>query len=287
MQTVTLTRDMQLLAQGWQQRAKKIALVPTMGNLHAGHLSLIKYAQEHADKIVVSIFVNPTQFNETNDYTQYPRTLAADIEKLSALNVDTVFTPDSSQIYPQGLENINYVELTGKGNELAQILEGEQRPGHFRGVATVVKNLFDIVQPQLSVFGEKDFQQLLVIKAMTEQFKLPVKVIGRETVRERDGLAMSSRNQHLSSGQRKQAASIYSVLSRTRDALREQGEITAGMVSDLENAATNTLRENGFEPEYFTIRDVQTLASPVSGSKCLILTAAQLDSTRLIDNIRV
>jgi len=288
MQTVTLSHDMQLLSHDWQQQGSTIALVPTMGNLHAGHLSLIEYARNHSDHVVVSIFVNPTQFNEATDFSNYPRTLTADLEKLAALNIDAVFTPDSSEVYPAGIENINYVDLSDWGQVLTSILEGEHRPGHFAGMATIVKILFEIIQPTISVFGEKDFQQLLVIKAMVKAMKMTVDVVGRRTVREVNGLAMSSRNQHLSTAQFSQAALLYATLQTARDTVRRTTNITPEMISDLENSAQKTLRQNGFEPEYFTLRDANTLAQPAETTlEYVILTAARLGSTRLIDNIRV
>ena len=280
MNIIDTVAAMQRYASAWHQQGLRIGFVPTMGNLHAGHLSLVKKAQQVSDRVVVSIFVNPLQFDEMDDFAKYPRTLEADLDKLNILGVDAVFTPDEQALYPQGRETITHVEVPG----LSTILEGEARPGHFVGVATVVCKLFNCVQPHVAVFGEKDFQQLLLIKRMIADLDMPVEIIGMPTEREADGLALSSRNGLLSAEQRQLAPALYQVLQQIREA------ILAGSsdYSRLEAEAEDRLRAGGFEPDYVAIRLVDNLA-PASGSAGdkVILAAARVGETRLIDNLRI
>lgn len=266
--------------QNWRDQGESIAFVPTMGCLHQGHLSLVEKAQNLADHVVVSIFVNPLQFNDADDLTAYPRTLDEDITGLSTMNVDLVFTPASNAFYPEGESKVEKIDL----GELASILEGEHRPGHFAGVATVVKRLFDQVQPDVAVFGEKDFQQLMLINRLVEQFSMGIEIIGMPTFRETDGLAMSSRNTRLNSQQRKQAVEIYRQLSWIKSS------VTGGRVDypRLEQQASQALSEAGFRPEYVAIRDATTLLQPDKQTRELVaLVAAKLGDIRLIDNIRL
>ena len=264
----------------WRRSGQRLALVPTMGNLHEGHLTLVRQARELADRVAVSIFVNPLQFGPAEDFDAYPRTEAEDRRKLEAEGVDVLFMPTERQMYPRGREGVTYVEVPG----ISDVFCGAGRPGHFRGVATVVTKLFNIVQPDVAVFGRKDYQQLLVIRRLVEDLCFPVEVVGGQTVREASGLAMSSRNAYLDAEQRRQAAGLY----RT---LREIGRrIEAGErdYPGLERFGTASLVEYGFEPEYLNIRRAGDLGPPASGAGALVvLAAARLGSTRLIDNLLI
>lgn len=257
---------------------KKIALVPTMGNLHKGHLSLVKQAQSLADYVVVSIFVNPTQFVAGEDFDNYPRTLDADLEYLKHLNVDLVFIPDMAEVYPDGVTITTEVIVP----ELDSIYCGEYRPGHFKGVATVVCKLFNIVQPDIAVFGEKDYQQLLVIRSLVKNLNLPIDIYGSATVRETDGLAMSSRNKYLTDAERQQAPLLFKALMEVAESIKE-GDIN---YENLEKNAISSLKEAGFKPEYFSICDSKTLKRPMNQG-LVILAAAWLGKARLIDNVAV
>jgi len=263
----------------WQQAGMKIALVPTMGNLHAGHLSLVEKAVELADRVVVSIFVNPLQFNEDSDFEAYPRTLDDDMQKLGGYKVDAVFAPSEKELYPQGREQITWVEVP----ELSTILEGVSRPGHFRGVATVVAKLFNCVQPQVAIFGEKDFQQLLVIQRMVTDLNFPIEIIGMPTRREEDGLAMSSRNSRLSVEERKHAPVLYRAMQNLRDKILV-GECD---FAQLESQAREQIAAEGMTPEYISVRSAKDLGVPQTDADLVIVTAASLGQTRLIDNIQV
>ena len=272
--------DVHALVQSWRRDGERIGFVPTMGNLHEGHLRLVDVAKKHADKVVVSIYVNPLQFGASEDLSTYPRTLDADVEKLQQHGVDLLFTPDDKCMYPEGTTLCVYVEVT----KLAEQLEGSHRPGHFRGVATVVAKLFNIVQPDLAVFGEKDYQQLLVIRQLVRDLSMPIQIIGEPTVREPDGLAMSSRNSYLSSADRKRAPGLYETL----EDIRERILMDNVEYSDLEQAAIMYLEQRGFFPDYVAIRNRETLAEPESSTEPLvILAAARLGKTRLIDNLIV
>ncbi len=266
--------------QQWRDTGLNIAFVPTMGCLHQGHLSLVEKAADIADKVVVSIFVNPLQFNNADDLANYPHTLETDLQQLKVLKVDMVFTPEVADLYPEGEAAVVPLEP----GPLADILEGEHRPGHFAGVVTVVKRLFDIVMPHSAIFGEKDLQQLLVIEAMVARFDLPIAIIGMPTCRESDGLAMSSRNGRLSTAQRRQAVHIYRQMQQSRDALLA-GETD---IARLEQRMQQQLQQLGFEPEYCVIRRRQDL-QPVKDhdEKMVILVAARLGTVRLIDNLSV
>ena len=281
MQVLTSNWDVTTVVRDWQRNAERIGFVPTMGNLHEGHLRLVRVAQQHTDHVVVSIYVNPMQFNEKDDFTNYPRTLERDVQKLEQLGVDLVFTPDDKSMYPQGFEKSTFVEVP---SWLASQLEGAHRAGHFRGVATIVTKLFNIVQPDVAVFGEKDFQQLLVIKQLVCDLNLPIEIMGEPTVREGDGLALSSRNQHLTNKERQSASGLYEVLSDVRERILLQNMT----LSDLEQAAIMQLEKLGFEPDYVAIRHSETLQEPENPTVPLvILAAARLGKTRLIDNLRV
>jgi len=267
---------------GWRRSGETIAFVPTMGNLHQGHLSLVEIAQEKASRVVVSIYVNPLQFSPDEDFDSYPRTLEADLDKLRAMDVDLVFTPDDSMIYPSGESRSTFVEVPG----LSHIIEGEFRPGFFRGVATVVLKLFNMVQPDLAVFGEKDFQQLLVIRQMVADLDLPIEIIGAEIKREADGLAMSSRNSYLGPAERQNSR----VLSESLKQLCQ--DIEQGIsIEQAEKNCSETLKSNGFVVDYVTLRETEGLKKVseeqlISGRKLIVLAAAKLGSTRLIDNLK-
>ena len=263
----------------WRTAGESVAFVPTMGNLHAGHLALVKQAQQFAQRVVVSIFVNPLQFGQAEDLDNYPRTLQADMEQLEAHGVDLLFTPTEEEVYPHGRDDISVIDVPG----LTSMLEGAKRPGHFRGVATVVAKLFNIVQPDVAVFGEKDFQQLAVIRRMVRDLDMPVEIYGAPTEREEDGLAMSSRNGYLSPEERALAPTLYQVLQSVSEGLR-QGKGCA----ELESAATDKLKQTGFKPDYVSIRRAMDLAEPQAGDCGLIvLAAAHLGTTRLIDNLLI
>lgn len=255
-----------------------VAFVPTMGNLHEGHLDLVRIAHQHAQCVVVSIFVNPLQFCANEDFGKYPRTLQTDCDKLEACGVSVVFAPTEAELYPQ------LQQVTVEPPPIAQVLCGAFRPGHFRGVATVVLKLFNIVQPQVAVFGKKDYQQLSVVRQMVEQLNLPVKIIGAETMRAADGLALSSRNQYLSAAERTEAVFLYLTLTNMRLELQNGAKNYA----ELEKSAAETLSGRGWQVDYVAIRAQSTLAEPVSGEReLLILAAARLGTTRLIDNLEV
>ncbi len=262
----------------WRRTGERIALVPTMGNLHSGHLALVRRAGEIADRVVVSIFVNPTQFGVGEDYSTYPRTLDEDIRLLLGENTDLLFTPDVGLLYPDGTDQGTWVEVPG----LSGILCGRSRPSHFRGVTTVVAKLFNCIQPDVALFGEKDYQQLQIIRKMTRDLCIPVEIVGVPTVRESDGLALSSRNSYLTLAQRRIAPQLYRILQRCRE------QITTGEY-DFEAVASEARRELqavGFRPDYVEIRCANSLAPPTPDEEQLVvLAAAYLGRTRLIDNI--
>ncbi len=261
----------------FKRDGRKVAFVPTMGNLHEGHLTLVRKARENADVVVVSIFVNPMQFDRADDLNNYPRTLEDDLSKLSAENVEIVFTPTPEIIYPNGVENQSSVEVPG----LSNILEGASRPGHFRGVATVVTKLFNIVQPDVACFGEKDFQQLAVIRKMTEDLALDIEIVGVPTVREMDGLAMSSRNGLLTIDERQRAPVLARTMRWISSAIRGGRDDYASVVED----ASDQLRAAGLQPDEIFIRDARTLqAVTEETTQVVILMSAFLGKARLIDN---
>jgi pantoate--beta-alanine ligase len=256
----------------------RIVFVPTMGNLHAGHISLMQQARAHGDTVVASIFVNRLQFGPHEDFDQYPRTFADDCTKLEAAGVDVLFAPSEADLYPEPQE------YTVEPPSIQNILDGEFRPGHFRGVATVVLKLFNIVQPQTAVFGKKDYQQLMVIRNMTRQLALPIAIIGGETVRADDGLALSSRNTYLSPTERREAPRLYRELQNITNAIR-QG---ATDFRQLEAGALDALRSAGWNSDYVAVRQQSDLALANSANAPLVvLAASRLGPTRLIDNIEI
>ncbi|MCG5516333.1 MULTISPECIES: pantoate--beta-alanine ligase [unclassified Ectothiorhodospira] len=272
---VTSLRDVRA---GWRDAHDSVALVPTMGNLHEGHLALVRQARLQADRVVVSIFVNPLQFDRPEDLAAYPRTLAEDCELLAREGVDLVFAPGDDELYRRPRSDITRVEVPG----LSDLLEGAHRPGHFAGVATVVCKLFNLVQPDLAIFGEKDFQQLMLIRRMVDDLDLPVEVLSGATVREPDGLALSSRNAYLDRPQRERAPGLYQTLS-------EVGRQVAEGARDylrLEDEAMKGLEIRGFEPDYVAVRRSADLLPPgPQDSQLVVLAAAWLGRARLIDNL--
>ena len=256
----------------------RIVFVPTMGNLHAGHISLMRQARAHGDTVVASIFVNRLQFAPTDDFDKYPRTFQADCDQLVSAGVDVLFAPTENDLYPEPQQ------YTVDPPEIQNLLEGEFRPGHFRGVATVVLKLFNCVQPHAAVFGKKDYQQLMVLRNMTRQLALPITIIGGETVRADDGLALSSRNGYLSAAERSEAPRLYRELTQLRDAVRA-GECD---YAKLEKAAMAALDAQGWKSDYVAVRQQSDLLSPSQANSALVvLAAAKLGNTRLIDNIEI
>lgn len=271
-------KAVQRIVGDWKRQGLSVGFVPTMGNLHAGHLSLVAKARQHTDKVVVSIFVNPLQFGPAEDFDSYPRTLEQDAVALAEAGVDLLFAPSVNEMYPHGRDGQTQVNVPLLGD----VLEGASRPGFFRGVATVVNKLFHCVPADVAVFGEKDYQQLLVIRRMVEDLNLPIEIIGGQIVREDNGLAMSSRNGYLSDEQRNQAAALYQALR----AVREQIEMGQRDFLGLEQQACEYLQKNGFRPDYVSIRSATDLSPATENSLSLvILAAASLGNTRLIDNI--
>lgn len=280
MKRIRATAELRGQIRQWRLAEERIALVPTMGNLHAGHLTLVRRARELAPRVVASIFVNPMQFGAGEDYAGYPRTLEADAEALAAEGADLLFAPATETIYPAAIDRHTRVEVPGLSDELC----GAYRPGHFAGVATVVCKLFNLVQPDVAVFGEKDLQQLEVIRRMTVDLALPVEVVGAPTVRDPDGLALSSRNAYLTAEERARAPALYRVLQEVSEALKG-GDRRFSM---LEREACERLEREGFEPDYVAIRRAAGLGAPVAGDPELaVLAAARLGKARLIDNLRV
>jgi len=270
--------SLKTIIQQWRADGLCIGFVPTMGHLHAGHIELVKQAKAHCDKVVVSIFVNPLQFNQATDLEAYPKTLDEDEQKLIAAQTDALFLPDTQMMYPQGESVISKVCVP----QISRELEGEHRPGHFDGVSTVVNKLFNLVQPQLAFFGEKDYQQLLLIKKMVCDLNMPVAIRAVPTHRESDGLAMSSRNSRLSEAQRSTAPQLYRALQGVAEQLK-QGEVS---LAEIEHQATDHLQRAGFEVEYISVRDRGDLTAAENQSKNrLVLAAARLGDVRLIDNL--
>ena len=261
----------------WKRAGLRVAFVPTMGNLHAGHFSLIELARSHADRVVASVFVNPTQFGPNEDFNRYPRTPEADAEGLGAAGCDLLWLPSVETMYPYGVEATVQVRVPA----VTETLEGAHRPGHFDGVATVVARLFNQVQPDVAVFGRKDYQQLAVLRYMVRDLAFPIEIVAAETRREADGLAMSSRNQYLSAEERSRAAEIHRCLQAMREAW------TAGTSREqVEADATRRLADAGFVVDYTVVRD-QALGLPAAGEggPRVALIAARLGRTRLIDNL--
>ena len=269
---------------GWRLTHQTVALVPTMGSLHRGHLSLMQVAREHADRVVCSIFVNPIQFGPDDDFAAYPRSLADDEMLLAKQGLaDLVFAPDERDIYPFGIDSAVKVSVPRLSTELC----GANRPGHFDGVASVVLRLLGIVNPDVMVLGEKDYQQLVLLRRMVRDLQLPVRVLGGSIQRERDGLAMSSRNRYLSAAERKLAPKLHAELKRLRKALRKgERDLRA-----LETRAAQALENTGFDPDYVEVRRVDDLARPngigPTGDDLIVVAAAWLGKARLIDNLRI
>jgi pantoate--beta-alanine ligase len=264
----------------WHKDGLQVAFVPTMGNLHAGHVSLIEAARQHGDRFVASIFVNPMQFGPNEDFAHYPRTPREDEHMLAQAGCSLMFMPEVSEIYPHGAERATRIEVPG----LSRILCGEFRPGHFEGVATVVAKLFHIVEPDVAVFGEKDFQQLTVIRRMVADLCMAVQIVGAPTVRDADGLAMSSRNQYLTPAERALAPQLYATLQAAAQRLRAGDGDFAG----IEHAGLTALQSAGLRPDYFAVRQAADLHAPAAGARALVvLTAARLSKARLIDNVQV
>ena len=280
MREVQSKEELRELLAEWRAAGEHVALVPTMGNLHAGHLHLVRVARKHAERVVVSIFVNPTQFGEGEDYEQYPRTIQKDRRQLKRVDVDILFMPNVDTIYPFGTDSATSVTVPVLTEELC----GSFRPGHFEGVTTVVSRLFSLVQPDVAVFGEKDYQQLLVVRRLVEDLSLPVEVIAAKTQREDDGLAISSRNQYLGDAERNKAPELYRVLTEVGEELHSGNK----RFGELEENALFDLSKIGFKPEYVSIRRSNDLSAPDPAERNLvILAAAYLGETRLIDNVQV
>lgn len=280
METVFNTAKLREIVADWRRKGERIAFVPTMGNLHEGHISLLRHARATADRTVVSIFVNPIQFGKGEDYANYPSTLAADQEKLQRYGLDVLFAPNLRELYPAGVEEDTRITVP----RLSTILCGEFRPGHFSGVATVVTKLFFSVLPDCALFGEKDLQQLMVIRRMVDDLCIPIEIIGQPIIREPDGLAMSSRNSYLSSEEREIAPVIYQTLQKAAH------DIAAHDVDfrQIEAVSLQCLRDAGLKPEYFSVRRSADLDEAGENDRELsLLTAAWLGKARLIDNVQV
>ena len=270
---------LRVVMRGYRSNSEITAFVPTLGNLHEGHLSLVRKAKQVADRVVVSIFVNPTQFDKAEDLAAYPRTLDSDLALLTKENVDLVFLPRADEMYPEG--SAARVEVDG----ISEILEGDSRPGHFSGVATIVAKLFNLVQPDISVFGEKDFQQLMLIRRMERDLDFGIEIIAAPTAREESGLAMSSRNNYLTDVQRNQIApGLYSEMKKIKEAIVEGNK---DYLSLQENTISN-LTKQGFKPDYIEVRNANDLSIATKDSDDLvILASAWLGKARLIDNLTV
>lgn len=279
MQIVHGVSELRDQVQRWRLAGERIALVPTMGNLHAGHLQLVEQAHARAKRAVVSIFVNPLQFGPGEDYQSYPRTLEADQARLQAVRADLLFAPAVEEMYARGRDQITRVDVPG----LSAILDGEFRPGHFSGVATVVLKLLNIVQPDVALFGEKDYQQLLIVRRLVADLSLPVEIVGVPIVREADGLAMSSRNQYLTPAERQQAPLLFRTLGETAAALRNGRRDFSRLEAEAVQKLSPPLR-----PDYVSIRAAHTLAAADANTRdFVVLAAAWLGKARLIDNIQV
>ena len=278
MQLIREIHGVRSLVSSWRANKELIGFVPTMGNLHSGHLQLVEQAKQHVKRVVVSIYVNPLQFGGSNDFDTYPRTFELDKQKLEEVGTDMLFAPSSEEMYPRTMEAATKVQVP----VLSDILCGEFRPGHFTGVATVVNKFLNIVQPDILYLGEKDYQQLLVVRQMVEDLAMNVQVEGVATVRETGGLAMSSRNQYLDEKQRSQAAQLI----KTLEDVKSRAIDTNLAFSDLENEALASLKATGFDPEYVRICDAETLQPAIkSTTHKIVLAAAWLGKARLIDNL--
>lgn len=261
-----------------RQGGKRVAFVPTMGNLHAGHLHLMQEARQHAQVVVASIYLNPLQFGQDEDFDAYPRTSAHDKVALLSAGVDVLFKPAEAEIYPRGPAAQTFIEVPGLSHDLC----GAFRPKHFRGVATVVHRLFHMVAPDVAIFGKKDYQQWLIIRMLVADLGLPIEIVGVDTVREADGLAMSSRNHYLSAAERKLAPVLYETLGGLRDRVQRHGSVT----KEAEESAMESLKSHGFRPDYVSIRRQEDLTKPrLEDRRLVALAAAWLGNTRLIDNV--
>jgi pantoate--beta-alanine ligase len=279
MKIVTRIAELRAIVHGWRMSGESIAFVPTMGNLHAGHASLIGAAHLHGRRVVASVFVNPLQFGPNEDFNAYPRTPEDDAALLTGQGVDVLFLPTVAEMYPLGSAGSTIVDVP----ELSGILCGAFRPGHFQGVATVVVKLLNLVQPDVGIFGEKDYQQLTIIRRSVEDLCLPVTIVGAPTVRADDGLALSSRNRYLSATERAIAPTVYRALDQARRRL-EGGDAD---VAGIERQGMEMLRAAGFRPDYFEVRMANTLERPRGQDiDVVVLTAARLGRARLIDNLQ-
>jgi len=278
MDVVTTATDLRARVAGWRRSGARIGFVPTMGNLHNGHFSLITLAHRNSDRVVASIFVNPTQFGPNEDFARYPRTPEQDLAGLVAHRCDLLFAPSAAEMYPFGTDATVRVDVP----VVSEPLEGALRPGHFAGVATVVAKLFNLVQPDIAVFGRKDYQQLLVVRRMVADLRLPIQIIPAPIEREANGLAMSSRNQYLSADERDRATAIYETLKAMRRAL-DAGEA----IASIEAMALKRLEGAGLAPDYATLRRADDLGEPAASSRqgLVALIAARIGRTRLIDNL--
>ncbi|MDR6672912.1 pantoate--beta-alanine ligase [Xanthomonas sp. 1678] len=275
-ETITDLARLRAVVSGWKRQGLRVAFVPTMGNLHAGHFSLVMLARQYADRVVSSVFVNPTQFGPNEDFTRYPRTPEADTSGLEDAGCDALWLPTVESMYPLGVELALRMHTPG----VSEVLEGACRPGHFDGVCTVVARLFNQVQPDLAAFGKKDYQQLAVIRQMVADLAFPIEILGGSIVREADGLAMSSRNQYLSAEERPRAAQIRQTLLAMRD-----GHLAGNPRAETEAAATRQLQDAGFDVDYTVLR-LPDLSEPQDeAGPRVALIAARLGRTRLIDNL--
>jgi len=283
MKIITNIHDLRNHLRG-QNRA---SFVPTMGNLHEGHLSLMRIARLHGDPVVASIFVNRLQFGPSEDFDKYPRTFEDDAAKLEKEGVYILFAPTEKDLYPEPQDY-----RVDPPKDLGDILEGEFRPGFFKGVCTVVLKLFSCVQPNAAVFGKKDYQQLMIIRRMAHQFALPVDIIGAETIRADDGLALSSRNGYLNAEERLEAPQLYIALNDVKSALNQSSSMHLPIIQEIENMAKSQLSQRGWVPDYLSVRLRHNLLSPsiedlASGQELVVLAAAKLGKTRLIDNLEI
>ncbi|MDE2053613.1 MAG: pantoate--beta-alanine ligase [Xanthomonadaceae bacterium] len=278
MRTVGDLRALRACIRAWKQEGHRVGFVPTMGNLHAGHFSLVDLARRQADRVVASVFVNPTQFGPNEDFARYPRTLAEDSVGLVEHNCDLLFAPSVEVMYPFGPEQAMRIHVPGVGDTL----EGAHRPGHFDGVATIVAKLFAMVEPDVAVFGQKDWQQLLVVRRLARELAFPLEIVAGPTVRDDDGLALSSRNRYLDVHQRARAPELHATLEWMRESF-----VDGHVLAAIEGAAVRRLERAGFNPDYAVVRRAEDLGVPAEGehSGLLALVAAKLGNTRLIDNL--
>lgn len=278
MRTVGDLRALRACIRAWKQEGHRVGFVPTMGNLHAGHFSLVDLARRQADRVVASVFVNPTQFGPNEDFARYPRTLAEDSVGLVEHNCDLLFAPSVEVMYPFGPEQAVRIHVPAVGDTL----EGAHRPGHFDGVATVVAKLFAMVEPDVAVFGQKDWQQLLVVRRLARELTFPLEIVAGPTVRDDDGLALSSRNRYLGAHQRARAPELHATLEWMRESF-----VDGHVLAAIEGAAVRRLERAGFNPDYAVVRRAEDLGVPAEGERSglLALAAAKLGDTRLIDNL--